>query len=185
MSYFIKGKMFHVEHGNFSKIYEVSQANELADKVVKFLSDLIHQKNIKDIRKIILQSGPMSFTSLRIIYSITKSISVINRNIEIVSVPSFLTYLSIVSAYSKNGILAIPTMRGDFFTCQYRGNILYDVKVQCVENMKDQLYIEDDEIFDGINLAVKQREIINTRLFYKNLKSTNNNIKIIYESSAY
>ncbi|MDR0640559.1 MAG: hypothetical protein LBF65_02410 [Holosporales bacterium] len=181
LSYFIRGKEFHVEHGDVSEIREASQTHELADKIIKFLSNL---SGVKDIKKVILQSGPASFTTLRSIYSIVKGISVTNKDIEIVTVPSFLTYLSIASRYSNSGLLAIPTMRGDFFTCRYVNNMLDKMIIRHIGNTEDHLYTENNTIFNSINLASRQKELIDTELFPRNTFRITDNAEIIYEDST-
>jgi tRNA A37 threonylcarbamoyladenosine modification protein TsaB len=140
-------------------VYEVAERRMMADHVVFFINDAIQKSAGDGIKTLIYQSGPTSFTTHRIINSIVKGFIIANRKLELIAVSSFLTYFLIASKEASNGLLCIPTMRGDHFTCEYKGSVFSAIKVQGdhqITTAASQIFFEDSSIFNGINLASHQ-----------------------------
>jgi tRNA A37 threonylcarbamoyladenosine modification protein TsaB len=140
--------------------------NDFGDNVISFLADILSCCSFNDIDKMILQSDPLPFTSSRIICSIAKGWYMSNKNVEVIFISSFLTYLDIVSKYKSTGIMMISKDGKDFFTCEYNNGILGKIIVQNHEVGK-AIDVNDIASAD-VNLAKKQREVLGLGIACKN-----------------
>jgi tRNA A37 threonylcarbamoyladenosine modification protein TsaB len=185
ISIFIRGKEIHISTTEFEKVYSVEENRHLADRSPVFLKDAIMNNADKNIEGIIYSSWPHTFTTSRIITSIVKGMVICDNNIEITGVSSFLVYLALISAntHGGDGIISIPTMRGDYFTCEYHDNKLDEMKISSIhdlENTSLPIYYETDFIFKGQNLASIQKQILNSTISHVNLTYISDKLDIHY-----
>lgn len=178
LSIFIRGKEFYVyTNTGISQIFTVSESRYLADNVVSFLASVL--KNDK-LKKVIYSAGPGSFTTVRIINSILKGLYISDSSIEFIGVSNFLTYLSVVSKISNEGTIAIPTMRGDYFTCTYNEQILREQNIQNINEYSSNIYEDNNKVFENVNLAKIQNDILNSEFSPLNKKYIYSKIEINY-----
>jgi tRNA A37 threonylcarbamoyladenosine modification protein TsaB len=162
LSYFIKNNEIHLSTGDFSDMYKVPEKRLMADYIVSFVDDFlkkISNTGDKKVEALVLQKGPMSFTSHRIVNSIAKGMSMVYEDIKLRSVSSFFTYFLKASEKFPRGIICIPTMKGDYFTCEYFGYTSFDFVFASIEQIKSKsikTFFEEDPIFDNVNLASLQ-----------------------------
>ena len=183
LSFFLRGKEFHVTTFEFSKVYEVAETREIADNIVYFLADAIEMSGNDEINTVIFPAGPGSFTTTRIINSMAKGLYVVNPSTKFISVSSFLTLLSIARNSSDVGALAIPTMRGDYFTTCYSDCMLQASKIESTEeinNYANNVYFDNDPIFSNINLAEAQHTVLSSNLVEKNKIFVSNSLEAVY-----
>jgi tRNA A37 threonylcarbamoyladenosine modification protein TsaB len=160
LSYFLRGNEFHVATGGFSNIYRVLENRAMADNVASFINDALAKSSNEPIKTVIFQSGPASFTSRRIINSVAKGLAIFDKNIDFIGISSFLTYFSIASKVATQGIICIPTMRGDYFACEYDSKTIKKSKILDVASIAKcsiSVYFEENLIFGGGNLAEIQK----------------------------
>ena len=182
-SFFINSEYCHVYTSEKSYIYKLSQLNKMADKVPMYIKNSLN--NYK-VTKIIYSSGPLSFTTLRVINSIIKGIKIVNKNIEFIGVSNFLTYLSLTEKNNTEGLIAIPTYRGDYFICTYDFNKkLSDISISSLENFNNvanKLLLTNDisSLFKNMNLAQQQFKILYNNISFINKEFINTSTEVIY-----
>jgi tRNA A37 threonylcarbamoyladenosine modification protein TsaB len=171
LSIFIHSKELHVASREFANVYTVSESRELADMVVPFLGKFLSNHKNHEIKSVIYSIGPGSFTTVRIINSIVRGLRVTVPSCNFVGISNFLTYLSVFSLRSTHGIIAIPTMRGDYFTTEYLDCILQSQQILNIENINlytgDKYYVDNYD-FKEINLAQNQEQVLSSGLEKKN-----------------
>jgi tRNA A37 threonylcarbamoyladenosine modification protein TsaB len=141
----------------------VKEKRMMADNVIFFIDDAIKKSTCKTIKMLVFQNSPMSFTSLRIVNSLAKGFSIAKQDIKLTAVSSFLTYFLKASTKSPNGLICIPTMRGDYFTCKYEKLMLGQIEIRDICHIKaevSQVFFEDDLFFKDINFANAQIEAL-------------------------
>ena len=183
ISLFIRNKEFQVSTEGFNDIYKVNESRELADNIPVFLKDFISKIAISNIEKVIYSAGPASFTTIRIINSVLKGLLVSYPNVKFVGVSNFLTYMAISSKISADGIIAIPTMRGDYFTCEYSNKKILTtglLDTQSIEKYKTSIFFDNDNIYDDINLSKLQKSILNSDFNIENSNYIKNSLEIDY-----
>lgn len=168
---------------NNSHIYTLSQLNKMADKVPMYVKDSLPSCKID---KVIYSAGPLSFTTLRVVNSIIKGIKIVNKNIEFVGVSNFLTYLSIINTNNSEGLIAIPTYRGDYFICTYDSNKkLSEISICNLEDFNNVAYktILTNDIsilFKNMNLAQQQFKILYNNISFINKEFITDSTEVIY-----
>jgi hypothetical protein len=90
---FVGDSLFHVKH--FSRL-KIDDKYNFGDSIVKFLSEVLYDYDFYSVKKIVISSDSLSFTTSRIIYSIAKGVYLINNYSQIIFVSCTLAYLSIV-----------------------------------------------------------------------------------------
>ena len=182
-SFFINNEYCHIYTNEKSHIYKLSQLNKMADKVPMYIKNSLPKYKLS---KIIYSAGPLSFTTLRVINSIIKGIKIVNKDIEFIGVSNFLTYLSLIQTNNDEGLIAIPTYRGDYFTCTYDSNKkLSDILICNLEyfnNVAYKLILTNDIsiLFKNMNLAQQQFKILYNNISVINNKFISNSTEIIY-----
>ncbi|MBR1944546.1 MAG: hypothetical protein IJ848_03715 [Alphaproteobacteria bacterium] len=155
----------------------------MADKVPMYIQNSLPKYKLK---KIIYSSGPLSFTTLRVINSIIKGIKIVNKEVEFVGVSNFLTYLSLIEPNNTEGLIAIPTYRGDYFTCTYDSKRkLSDISICNLENFNNvanKLLLTNDisVLFKNRNLAQQQFKILYNDISFINKKFIKFSTEVIY-----
>jgi tRNA A37 threonylcarbamoyladenosine modification protein TsaB len=184
LSYFVRGKEIHISTDGIASVYELSEPRELADKAVVFIKDATAKCSDKNIKKVVYSSGPASFTTLRIINSIAKGMFIAKPSIEFVGISNFLTYVSAaMTKLNANGLVAIPTMRGDYFTCEYLCDTLQNQQIQdmrSISKYSGHVLFDNDLIFDNINLALVQESVADSDLGRNNPTYVTQSIKTEY-----
>lgn len=178
LSLFIRDKEFHISANDFGKICKVEETKGMADKLPIFFKDFIGQINFDDVDVILYSSGPASFTTSRIMNSMLKGIKVARQDMKFVGISNFITYLSVVLATTEQGELAIPTMRGDFFVCNFNGGKLSEMRID--SKISDSTIHNNNLIFNNINLANQQYIIHNSDILLNNNDFITYNLEINY-----
>ena len=171
LSLFLRGKECHISIDSFSNVYEVLETREVADNFVYFLSNAMNSCKKSEIKEVVFASGPASFTSVRIINSIVKGLYISDKKIKFVGVSSFLSYLYIARNISKAGILAVPTMRGDFFISEYNDSRLSETRIKNLDELNKHeapIFFDNDSIFNETNMAVVQIQLLDSDIPAKN-----------------
>ncbi|MDR2667163.1 MAG: hypothetical protein LBB34_03590 [Holosporales bacterium] len=171
ISIFIHSKEFHIASDELAEVYRVSESRELADMAVHFLAKFLSKHKHQHIKRVIHSTGPSSFTTIRIINSIVKGMRIAAPSCKFVGISSFLTYLSIFSVHSTKGIIAIPTMRGDYFTAEYLNCTLQNQQLLSEESINlynGDKYFADNFDYERVNLSRNQEQVLNSNLAEKN-----------------
>ena len=182
-SFFINNEYCHIYTSEKSYIYKLSQLKKMADKVPMYIKNSLPSYRLK---KIIYSSGPLSFTTLRVINSIIKGIKIVNKDIEFIGISNFLTYLSIIKTNNTEGLIAIPTYRGDYFICTYNSDKkLSDISISSLENFNNvanKLLLTNDIsiLFKNMNLAQQQFKILYSNISIINKEFINTSTEVIY-----
>jgi tRNA A37 threonylcarbamoyladenosine modification protein TsaB len=140
----------------------------MADYIVHFIDDFLekfYKYQDKKIEKLVFQSGPMSFTSHRIVNSIAKGLALTDKNIKLFAVSSFLTYSLEVSAKYSEVLVCISTMKGDFFTCEYKKSKICNIKIKNLDQINaetSKVFFEEDPDFNDVNFAATQLIALNS-----------------------
>ncbi|MDR3224529.1 MAG: hypothetical protein LBT03_03095 [Holosporales bacterium] len=181
LSYFIKNKEIHVfTDSGFSNIYYLNVSRETSDKIVPCIKEAIGKRSFDEITNIVYQTGPLTFTTARIIFALGKGITLSNPTIKFTGISSFLTYTTIATSKSITGTIAISTMCGSFYKNSYANGILTN---ENYSDIHEPIYYEDDEIFQNINLAQIQTEILNSTIALQNQKYICQGINVLYTTS--
>lgn len=184
ISIFLKGKEFHIVCGEIEDIYSESETRNLADNIPLFIDCVISKIQLNNLENLIYSSGPCSFTSIRIINSIVKAFAISFSKIKFLGVSHFLTYLCALNNKYQNGLIAIPTMRGDYFTTQFSDNKLNKINIKKVSTENSCLnsvtIFEDSTCFSSINLAKTQLLLLNTDIVSLNPQFLNSDFHIEY-----
>lgn len=171
LSLFLRGKECHISIAGFSKVCALSETREVADNFVWFLAETIKNAGSPLVKKVVFAAGPSSFTSVRVVNSVVKGLYIADRNIRFLGVSTFLPYLYLVSKISKSGVVAIPTMRGDFFTARFKDGALLDSTIETIQELDAgniDIYYDNNEIFEKVNLATIQVELLGSEIARKN-----------------
>ena len=183
ISFFLQNNLFYVHSEQYSKIYEVAKMRKMADSIALFLKDVALNANFSHYKRIVYSSGATSFTTARIIYSLLKGLRIAFPALTFLGISHFLTYLTIFNKKSPSGIIAISTMRGDYFICEYNQSLLSSVKILSIDTLKRStqivFFIENSD-FNNLNLAKLQFQLLNTPALTRNLNFINNDLKIDY-----
>lgn len=183
LSLFINNGYFHIYTYEHSYIYKLSQLNKMADKVPMYIKNSLPSYKLK---KIIYSSGPLSFTTLRVVNSIIKGIKIVNKDTEFIGVSNFLTYLSLIETNNTEGLIAIPTYRGDYFICTYNSDKkLSEISICNLDYFNNVAYKliltnDIDILFKNMNLAQQQFKILYNDISIINKEFINNSTEIIY-----
>ena len=156
LSLFIRENEFHISNGNVDRIYAVEERCRLADMIPRALTDYLSDIDFNLINTLIYSNGPDTFTTLRIMASLIKGISIVRSDIRLISMSNFLTYIYKASEYSLTGSIAIPTQRGDYFVCDYTRE--GESEVQIHNTLNPSVLLHTSQIFKNINLAQTQYE---------------------------
>ncbi len=177
VSIFLKGKEFHVVYGNLEDIYIETETRNLADNIPLFISKYL----VDNLENLIYSSGPCSFTAIRIINSIVKAFFIFFLTAKYWGISHFLTYLKVLSEIYSKGTIAIPTMRGDYFTSQFNNNKLENINIKNLQLQNNGLvFIENSNLFSNINLAKTQMDLLNTPFALLNSHFIDTDLKINY-----
>lgn len=179
LSIFLKGKEFHIFYGELEKVYTVQETHALADNIPLFISEIMSQSSLDNLEQVIYSSGPCSFTNIRIINSIVKAFRISSPNIKFLGLSHFLTYLSIAHTFSPRGLIAIPTMRVDYFTAKYEKDKLEEIVIQNIEQDYSVIF-ENSKCFENINLAKQQYGLLDSRILISNPQFMNTSLDINY-----
>ena len=178
LSLFIRNKEFHVAYGDFAHIYKVTESREMADSVPVFLKEVLDFVAFEECDTVLYSSGPASFTTARIMTSLIKGFAISRADLKFIGISNFLTYLYIASQTKSSGLLAIPTMRGDYFASTYKDDALDDVKL--LNDLPTVALLDNSQIFEPANLASVQINIINTNIAIINKEYIQNTLDINY-----
>lgn len=183
ISFFLQNNRFCVYSEQYSQIYEVAEMRKMADNIALFLKDVTLNANFSHYKRIVYSSGATSFTTARIIYSLLKGLRITFPALTFLGISHFLTYLTIFNKKSPSGIITIPTMRGDYFICEYTQSLLSPAKILSIDTLKQStqnvFFIEKSD-FNNLNLAKIQFQLLNTLTLAQNLNFINNDLKIDY-----
>ncbi len=164
-------------------VHESENLRSVSDDIVPFIRDVIDGKE-GEISELIVSAGPGSFTSIRVLNSIARGILITKPSISVVSVSNFLPYLMILRQHKKDdGIIAIPTMRGDFFCMDFLDDSIYNYRVCDEDVLQDtyqNVYFDDSEIFNSHNFAGVQLEILGSNIANINKNLIHNNLDVVY-----
>lgn len=184
ISIFLKGREFHVFCENFEKVYIETETRNLADNIPVYISEVISEVSTDNLENLIYSSGPCSFTSIRIINSIVKAFLISFPKLKFIGISHFLTYFYLAKHVYSNGLIAIPTMRGDYFTAHFGGDKLSSINIEKIsENnhlCNNPVVFESSDLFLNINLANIQQLLINDNLFTANYQFINTDLRIDY-----
>lgn len=183
LSLFLRGKEFFISTESFSEVYTVLETRELADNIVDFLSVFLKKQSNQEIEKVVFSSGPGSFTSVRVLNSIVRGLYVAYPKIDFTSVSSFLPYFYSIYRTNSEGIIAVPTMRGDFFVSKFINQTLLETKVCSSEEINKygcKIYYDNDEAFNCLNLAKLQIELLNSNIAEFNSSLISNSLDVDY-----
>lgn len=106
-----------LKDNNFLSSISINRKNKTASMLIPYIDFMLKEveMNLKNIDLISICAGPGSYTSLRIGYSIVKSLSIVN-NIKMIEVSrfylmahSFLECYHKISDYKKNITILLPT----------------------------------------------------------------------------
>ncbi len=182
-SFFINNEYCHIYTYEGTHIYRLSQLNRMADKVPMYIKNSLPSYKISEV---VYSAGPLSFTTLRVINSIIKGMKIVNNHIKFIGVSNFLTYLSLIATNNNDGLIAIPTYRGDYFICTYNKNkILSEVSIGNLEDFNNFAYksILTNDIsflFKNMNLAQQQVKILYSDISIINKEFINSASEVIY-----
>jgi tRNA A37 threonylcarbamoyladenosine modification protein TsaB len=149
----------HVLAGEISKIHHIDNVRDIADIAPMLIHNTIAENSIQDVSKIVYPVGPGSFTAIRTMSSIAIGFSIANPIIEIIGVSSFSAYSFVAEKISRDYVIAIPTMRGDFFVYESSKSALENYDITNTENIPQNsgaVFYPNSEIFTNVNLAVAQ-----------------------------
>ena len=190
LSIFLREKEFHICAGDFSSIYSVLSIRDFADSCPEFLQNALKESGAQPVDKIIFPFGGASFTTVRIVNSIVKGILVFNDSAKTISVSTFLPYLYALMrhhTYFSEGLIALPTMRGDFFVVNFCSCVITKKNIMSAEeisNCKTNIFYSDDEIFRDVNFAQIQKELVCDDEFLQSNKSfVSDSAEAFYEHS--
>ena len=178
LSLFIRNKEFHVAYGEFAHIYKVNESREMADSVPMLLKEVLDSVAFDECDDVLYSSGPASFTTARIMTSLVKGIAISQPALKFTGISNFLTYLYIALQTKSSGLLAIPTMRGDYFATAYQDDVLEDEII--MSELPKHAVLDNDQMFELANFASVQINIINTNIAIINKKYTQNTLDINY-----
>lgn len=178
LSLFIRNQEFYICFGDVSRIYEPASARNLADSIPVFLADFLEKVDFPSCRKVIFSSGPASFTTSRIMNSVVKGLAVSRPGLEFIGISNFLTYMYIASSSRPSGCLAIPTMRGDYFCVKYCDGQLGNIEI--LDTLLQSVILDNNEVFENINLANIQRAVIDSGVFKTNSSFTTRSLDVDY-----
>jgi tRNA A37 threonylcarbamoyladenosine modification protein TsaB len=148
-----------------------------AEKIIPVLEKTI----TKEEGKIVFSSGPDTFTSIRVIGSIVKGISLCAPQMTFLAVSNFLTLFSLVPKNINSGGISIDTMRGDFYGMDFTGVLLTNYRLLRKEEWRenDSYVLYNNEI-DDRNLAVAQVKMLDSAKFKANQHLVSKSLKINY-----
>lgn len=184
ISLFLKGKEFHITCGKIENIYVENETSNLADNVPLFISDIISKTDINNLENLVYSSGPSSFTSIRIINSIVKAFAISFPKVKFLGLSHFLTYLYVLNDAYSRGVIAIPTMRGDYFTTLFNNKKLNNINIEKIpfkySQLNDPVIFESSNILPNINMAKAQLLLLNTDFVAFNPRFINTALSINY-----
>lgn len=175
ISLFIRNKEFHVYNKNFLNIYSVPESRQLSDFIPMFLKDFLAR--VPKFDEVIYSSGPGSFTTVRIMNALLKGLFISNPSLKFTGISNFLTYFK--AAPLPPTTIAIPTMRGDYFTCNFKNDKIINSQISTLSD-PTKFCIDSSPFFDNINLASVQYSILNTELSNQNSNYITNFLQINY-----
>ena len=178
LSLFIRNKEFHLSGGSFEQLSRIEETRGMADKVPELFKTFINQINFSEIDTVLYSSGPASFTTARIMNSMLKGIKIVRPDIEFVGISHFVTYLSIIAKQHEQGTIAIPTMRGDYFTCRFVDSKLEEMNIST--KLSNDVILSNNEILANMNLAKQQYSISNTDILKRNMDFVTHDLEIDY-----
>ena len=146
----------HVFSTEKNMIFEVSEPRKIADNIALFIENTLPSTPIDEV---IFSTGPSSFTTTRVINSVIKGMKIVNPSTKFIGVSTFLTYLSIIN--KPNGLIALPTFRGDYFTSEFNNYILSDIEIHDLEYVKKYNSILDTCI---LNTCILDTNILDTSI---------------------
>lgn len=182
ISLFLKGKEFHVFWGNQEYIYTEKESRNLGDNIPSFIGGILKKQPISNLKQLIYSSGPASFTSARIINSVIKGFALSFPETKFIGISNFLTYYYLTNEADSELTIAIPTMRGDYFTAHVKDSKITEMTVASFsgEPTNNKIVFEDDPRFSGVNLARDQFDLLNTNLIIDNPAFVNTDLRINY-----
>ena len=180
LSLFLRGKTCCVATDSDQELLECKDSKSVSDEFVPLIEKIL-DKNEENFT-LIVSSGPSSFTSVRVLNSIAKGILIVKKNAKVISVSSFLPYLYAIKNCEK-GVIAISTMRGDFFCMNFSEKKLSNFRISSLENLNkndDKIFFDNDKYFDGVNFAKIQIDLLDDKSLYLNEILIKNELKIDY-----
>ncbi len=178
LSIFIRDKEFHISTEAYGEVHKVTETRGMADKIPALFSEFLNKIEFNIIDTIVYSTGSASFTTTRIVNSLVKGIKVARPDIKFIGVSNFLTYIQVLKYTRPSGTIAIPTMRGDYYICEYvRGKI---AKTYISEELYKETIMDSAIGLDNVNLASLQIKAIHSELVDNNDKYIINNLETKY-----
>ncbi|MBQ8651042.1 MAG: hypothetical protein IJ481_00750 [Alphaproteobacteria bacterium] len=173
LSIFIHNGSFHISNFELSVEYGNSKGRALADSLPLYLKDFLSKIDRNKISRILYPSGPGSFTTMRMVHSIVKGISIASNKVDFFGISSFLTYYYFIK---KDCFISIPTMRGDFFVC---GFVADNQTIEYIAN-ESKGFATNSDYFNGNNFALDQIYIFKSKLATNKMQINSHDIVINY-----
>lgn len=185
LSIFLKGNTCYVATEHIEESFVCDEIREVSDVFVPLIKKVLAKSNCFEVSKFIVSAGPGSFTSVRVLNSIAKGVLVAHSNkIPCVSVSSFLTYLEVLSDKVIDAIIAISTMRNDFFCMDvglgYKLSNFRILKEQDLISVDKKVFFDNSGVFCGCNLAAAQIRSLDSDKRLNNIELIDSFIKPVY-----
>jgi tRNA A37 threonylcarbamoyladenosine modification protein TsaB len=171
LSIFVNGYKYFIATKKYRK--EVLGAENVISAIEKVITN--------EENEIIFSSGPDTFTSMRVIGSIIKGISLCAPQVTFLAISNFLTLFSLVPNDIDFGIIAIDTMRGDFYCMDFTGMLLTNYRLIKKEELcSNNNFIIYNKNVNNVNLAKIQINMLNSEKFNINQHLIAKSLKINY-----
>jgi tRNA A37 threonylcarbamoyladenosine modification protein TsaB len=171
LSIFVNGHKYFVSSEKYAE--EILGLENVVSVIQKIMS--------KNENKVVFSAGPDTFTSMRVIGSIVKGISLCAPQMTFLSISNFLTLFSLVPNDIDSGTIAIDTMRGDFYCMDFTGILLNGYRLIREEELSSNngYVLYNNKIRDK-NLAISQIETLKNEKFKANMHLISKSIGINY-----
>ena len=153
---------------------QTDEKNKASEIMVQLLQLAISDANPSHV---FFSSGPNSFTATRIVYSIVCGLKIVNPNIKLTAVSSFLTYEAAIRCPKKHTI-AISTQKNDFYCMDCTDGVLENSRI----TVPNGLIFYDTSNYEE-NLAITQLYIEKSPIFEKNKNLISYSDKITYATT--
>ncbi|MDR1488659.1 MAG: hypothetical protein LBI26_02885 [Holosporales bacterium] len=159
LSIFIRGTNCYIANESEEVRTQCDSIQNVSEDLIVFMQNFLEKFSSKIIEKLVISSGPSSFTSMRVLNSIAKAFGLSLRNVKLVFISSFRTYLFSLPPSIRSGTIAISTMREDFFCMDFLNKELLNYRISPFIKEVSDFFRDSDPIFDRANLASVQLKV--------------------------